>query len=171
MEADIVFDDAETWRIGSDYDVQTVATHEIGHLIGLADLYLIDNKYQVMYYAYTGLKRDLILGDIRGAWYFYPVVPRPVVDVVYPYDGETVYGIVEIQADVTSTVTISSVGCRVYDSNYDTGRQSMYYDSSEGLWISYWDSSTALSNTYYTIRVIALNEYEILSEPDKVKNT
>ena len=67
MEADIVFDDAETWRIGSDYDVQTVATHEIGHLIGLADLYLIDNKYQVMYYAYTGLKRDLILGDIRGA--------------------------------------------------------------------------------------------------------
>ena len=77
----------------------------------------------------------------------------------------------EIQADATSTVTISSVGCRVYDSNYDTGRQSMYYDSSEGLWISYWDSSTALSNTYYTIRVIALNEYEILSEPDKVKNT
>jgi len=78
---------------------------------------------------------------------------------------------VEIQADVTSTVTISSVGYRVYDSNYDTGRQSMYYDSSEGLWIGYWDSSTALSNTYYTIRVIALNEYEILSEPDKVKNT
>ena len=79
-------------------------------------------------------------------------------------------GIIEIQAEVTSIITIISVGYRVYNANYDTGRQSMYYDSSLGLWVGYWDSSTAPSNTYYNIRVIALNEYEIPSKPDEVEN-
>ncbi|MCS7385132.1 MAG: M10 family metallopeptidase domain-containing protein [archaeon GB-1867-005] len=76
VEADIVFDDAETWCIGSDIDVQTVATHEVGHLIGLDDLHLIDNQYQVMYYIYTGIKWDLNLGDVRGVRYLYPIVSR-----------------------------------------------------------------------------------------------
>ena len=123
-----------------------------------------------MYYHYTGLKHDLNLGDIRGVIYLYPIVSRPVVNIVYPYDGETVSGIVKIQAEVTSTITISSVDYRVYNTNYNTGRQSMFYDSTLGLWVGYWDLSTALSGTYYNIRVIALNEYEILSEPDGVEN-
>ncbi len=172
LEMDIQFDDAEDWGIGSGswLDVQTVATHEVGHFLGLDDLYSSDNSDKVMYaYVYKGLiKRTLTLGDARGVRYLYPIVSRPVVSIVYPQSGDTVSGIVEIQADVSSLVTISSVGYRVYDSSYDTGRQLMYYDSSLGLWIGYWDSSTAPSETYYNIRVIALNEYEISSEPDQI---
>ncbi len=172
LEMDIQFDDAEDWGIGygSWFDVQSVATHEVGHFLGLDDLYSSDNSDNVMYgYISKGeIRRTLTIGDIRGVRYLYPIMSRPVVSIFNPQNGDTVYGIVEIQADVSSIVTISSVGYRVYDSSYDTGRQLMYYDSSLRLWIGYWDSSTAPSETYYNIRVIALNEYEIPSEPDQI---
>lgn len=73
VEFDILFDNADfDW--GTDgssgvMDMQNIATHEIGHGLGLADLY--DDKWadQTMYgYASEGetIKRDLAAGDIAG---------------------------------------------------------------------------------------------------------
>lgn len=73
IEFDILFDVDFPWGDAtidpSVMDLQNIATHEIGHGIGLADLY--DSKYseETMYgYASYGeiKKRDLYIGDISG---------------------------------------------------------------------------------------------------------
>jgi len=55
---DTHFDDAETWRIGSDFDVFSIALHELGHSLGLAHS---DHPNAVMYPYYriwTELQAD-----------------------------------------------------------------------------------------------------------------
>ncbi len=75
IEFDIIFDCEDfQWGIVTPtntevMDLQNIATHELGHALGLADLY--DNEWteQTMYgYATEGetIKRDLELGDIAG---------------------------------------------------------------------------------------------------------
>jgi hypothetical protein len=50
-----------------DMDVQTIALHELGHTLGLADLYNSANQYQTMYgYSSGGVDRTLNSGDITG---------------------------------------------------------------------------------------------------------
>ena len=70
VEADVRFSDAVKWsnsgKAGA-YDYRAVATHEFGHVIGLADLY--DNPKLTMTYAVsTGstAARSLGRGDVRG---------------------------------------------------------------------------------------------------------
>lgn len=46
LAGDVHFDDAETWRIGSDFDVFSIALHELGHSLGLAHS---DDPASVMY--------------------------------------------------------------------------------------------------------------------------
>ena len=56
LAGDSHFDDAETWRIGSDFDVFSIALHELGHSLGLAHS---DDPSAVMYPYYriwTGLQ-------------------------------------------------------------------------------------------------------------------
>ncbi len=58
LAGDMHFDDAETWHIGSDYDIFSVAVHESGHALGLGSS---DNPGSVMYPYYklrTGLSDD-----------------------------------------------------------------------------------------------------------------
>jgi len=54
-------------------DIQNIATHEIGHGIGLSDLY--NSCTQVTMYGYSGYgetkKRSLEPGDINGLWKMY----------------------------------------------------------------------------------------------------
>lgn len=57
------------------YDVQNVATHELGHVLSLLDLYGSSNKEKTMYgntYAGETKKRSLEQDDINGITYLYP---------------------------------------------------------------------------------------------------
>ena len=77
VEWDIVYNTGFVWGTdGNPYvmDVQNIATHEVGHVVGLADLYELDYTEQTMYgYSDYGelKKRDLLTGDILGAQSLY----------------------------------------------------------------------------------------------------
>ena len=76
VKADIVFDTADKWFIsstrscagiaGSPFDIRNVATHEVGHAIGLG--HVSDTKLTMYGSAAQGetLKRSLGIGDQRG---------------------------------------------------------------------------------------------------------
>lgn len=71
VETDIQMNDDMTWGIGAGdaYDIQNIATHEVGHVCGLADLYGPRDTGLTMYgYGATGevRKRTLETGDIAG---------------------------------------------------------------------------------------------------------
>ena len=84
VEFDIAFNAFLKWGIDPDdegpislskmYDVQNIATHEVGHVVGLADLYEDQYRELTMYgYGKTGetIKISLEEGDIAGAQYLY----------------------------------------------------------------------------------------------------
>lgn len=83
-EFDIVFNALLKWGIDPDdegplklknaYDVENIATHEVGHVVGLADLYESPYRELTMYgYGSKGetIKISLEQGDIAGAQYLY----------------------------------------------------------------------------------------------------
>ena len=76
IDSDIIFNTNYNWctsgPVGNDF--QSIALHEMGHTLGLADLYnkpqfALDGR-QVMHY-YTGVKRTLGNGDKTGVWKLY----------------------------------------------------------------------------------------------------
>lgn len=70
------FDDAETWSLtgtGGSFDLQTVALHEIGHLLGLAHS---ADPNSIMYPTYSGVRRTLGQDDLDGIRRLYPYVCR-----------------------------------------------------------------------------------------------
>ncbi|MQY58034.1 MAG: matrixin family metalloprotease [Clostridia bacterium] len=84
VEFDIAFNAFLKWGIDPDdegpislskmYDIQNIATHEVGHVVGLADLYEDQYRELTMYgYGKTGeiIKISLEEGDIAGAQYLY----------------------------------------------------------------------------------------------------
>jgi hypothetical protein len=77
IESDINLNTGYRWSTtgsGSNIDVQSVVLHEMGHTIGLGDLYgksqFASDTRQTMHY-YTGVKRTLGNGDKTGAWQLY----------------------------------------------------------------------------------------------------
>lgn len=87
VETDVVFNTKYTWAIDTDgvgttytlakrqYDVQNVGTHELGHVVGLDDLYLSSYRELTMYgsAAATETKKDsLEAGDIIGTQILWP---------------------------------------------------------------------------------------------------
>ncbi len=82
LEFDIMFDTDFTWGNATDennadlqiMDLQNIATHELGHGVGLGDLYNTKTSKETMhgYSSYGDIeKRDLYLGDIAGIQYLY----------------------------------------------------------------------------------------------------
>jgi Matrixin/Putative peptidoglycan binding domain len=68
------FDDAETWSLADGTgttDVETVALHEIGHLLGLEHSPVPGS---IMFSGYTGVQRDLAQDDMDGIRRLYPVL-------------------------------------------------------------------------------------------------
>jgi hypothetical protein len=78
LESDLVLNSNYNWRTDStnkrDIDVQSVLLHEMGHTLGLGDLY---NKMEFAYdtgqvmHCYSGEKRSLGNGDKAGIWRLY----------------------------------------------------------------------------------------------------
>jgi hypothetical protein len=58
--------DTDTGYIPGKYDIQTIALHELGHTLGLDDLYTTATSDEVMYGYYDGVQRTPHTGDIAG---------------------------------------------------------------------------------------------------------
>ena len=80
VESDIMFDTDFTWgdatKVTGVMDVENIATHEIGHTLGLSDLYTSSCTPVTMYgYSWYGdiEKRDLAQPDITGIQKLYGI--------------------------------------------------------------------------------------------------
>ncbi len=70
------FDEAETWSLtgaGSTFDLETVALHETGHLLGLDHSTVTGS---VMFPSYGGVRRALSQDDLDGIRRLYPMLCR-----------------------------------------------------------------------------------------------
>jgi len=73
--------------LGSRQDVQSVATHELGHAFGLLDLYGDPDSEKTMYgYGSTNdiSARDLEPEDEAGIAYIYPILYRIYLESTFP---------------------------------------------------------------------------------------
>jgi Matrixin len=60
---DVFFNTSQPWHNGSDYDLETVAIHELGHDVGLGESTVVN---AVMYPYYGGVQQSLASDDIAG---------------------------------------------------------------------------------------------------------
>jgi hypothetical protein len=74
IAGDTVFNTAQNWNIGSTYDLFTVATHEVGHAIGMG--HSTDSTAD-MYASYQGTKTALAVDDIAGIQSVYGGARQP----------------------------------------------------------------------------------------------
>lgn len=70
LAGDMVFNTKIAWQINNDYDLQTVAMHEFGHVLGLDHSSVTT---AAMYKSYNGQKQTLSSDDIAGAQAVYGV--------------------------------------------------------------------------------------------------
>ena len=84
-EIDIVFNTRYPWgsHMKDKYDVQSVALHEMGHALGLRDLYGVADKGKVMYgqkpkIGSSGVVRTLSADNIAGVKWIYPGSAFPI---------------------------------------------------------------------------------------------
>ena len=99
---EVHFDDAETWSLngsGGTFDTETVALHEIGHLLGLGHSSV---PSAVMFANYGGVRRELAQDDLDGIRRLYPFVCRRGDSGT---QGEAVSEIDSVRASSTQLVT------------------------------------------------------------------
>ncbi len=78
LDSDIKFNTGVTWSTSGApgaYDLQSIATHELGHSLSLADLFAVSDAQKTMYgFAFQGetKQRTLDRDDIDGITHLYP---------------------------------------------------------------------------------------------------
>jgi hypothetical protein len=75
---DIVFNSSQPWHVGLNYDIETVAIHEIGHALGMGHSQLTAAE---MYAYYQGVKQTLDPDDIAGVQSIWGAAPSPASGV------------------------------------------------------------------------------------------
>ena len=77
LESDIVFDNTYPWGVGSDYDIQSIVTHELGHSLSLRDQYGNGDLAEIMYGQIGSgtIKRNLTTAEIAGIQWIYGILP------------------------------------------------------------------------------------------------
>jgi hypothetical protein len=75
VAADCYYNGLMQWSTdgNSGYDLRTISLHELGHFVGLDDLYYNSANDEVMYGYYKGVDRDPYIGDIAGIKKLYGV--------------------------------------------------------------------------------------------------
>ena len=165
VEFDIILDKSpsfSSWTVGQElwkFDVQNVATHEVGHTLCLEDLYKAQNVDNTMFQT-CGTneikKRTLATGDKDGAEYITPKYARPSVTISSPYNNQQIspYTNMQVAATVSSSQgTISSVQFKVTERDslsYDSGWITMTLQS--GVYKGSWNSGSREGYYYVTVR-------------------
>ena len=151
LENDIVFNEAQNWSTsGGDYDVETVALHEMGHVVGLDH-----SNSGIMTPYYSGIRRS-VDSDARAgfvAMYGGSVggdgpardLP-PSVKLTSPAPGTAVSGIVTVAATATDDIGVQRV-------EFFSNETLMTRDTSAPYQYA-WDTST-LFNGSFTLKAIA----------------
>jgi hypothetical protein len=99
LAGDMHFDDAESWHVGSNFDVFSVALHEIGHALGLGSS---DNPESVMY-PYYKLRTDLAQDDKDAILSLYAAKSQtaPLALAIDATPGTTTSATVSLSGTVT----------------------------------------------------------------------
>jgi predicted Zn-dependent protease len=95
IAGDIQFNTAQMWNVGADYDLFTVANHELGHALGL---YHSSTVSASMYAAYTTVKSDLASDDVAGVQAIYGARPSD------SYDAAASNGTAATATNLTSVI-------------------------------------------------------------------
>ncbi len=77
LAGDILLNTSASWNVNSDYDVLTVAIHEIGHAIGLGHSTVSSS---VMSYVYNGVQQSLKTDDVNGIQSIYDARPADALE-------------------------------------------------------------------------------------------
>ncbi|MFA6470832.1 MAG: T9SS type A sorting domain-containing protein [Candidatus Latescibacterota bacterium] len=125
VDSDLRFNTIYLWGTNGSsgvYDVQSIATHEFGHSLSLADLYDITDAEKTMY-GYTDYgetkKRTLHQDDIDGITYIYPRFST-AINVTSPNGGES------WTAGTTHNITWTSSGVTNVELKYSVNNGSSW---------------------------------------------
>lgn len=151
IAGDMHFNNDETWKIGADVDVFSIALHETGHALGLGHS---DNPDDVMY-PYYGMHSALSQGDISAILQLYaaqtgtatPSTPTPAPSTPTPAPQTPL--VLAVQAPA-STTTASSVAVAGTTSG-GSGTVQISWSTNQGA------SGVAQGSSQWTIAAIPLS--------------
>ncbi len=122
LAGDVTFNTGQGFHINSTYDLFTVATHEIGHALGLGESSVGGS---VMYGTYNGVMKGLASDDIAGIRAIYSNNAARTADA-YNTDGAS-NGTLSAAASLNSAISTSSLTGLVPNLDITTAGQSEYF--------------------------------------------
>lgn len=115
LAGDIVINSTMAWQINSDYDLESVAIHEIGHSLGMDHSTI---SQAVMYASYTGLKQSLNTDDVAGIQSLYQARQS---DAFEPNNSVTKSASITSYIDANSQIRLANLDVSTtYDNDWFT---------------------------------------------------